>query len=221
MNDKKRALQAPFPDKDIEWRAQMSGDKNGSYWALLLAYVTNRAIQERLDDVMGIENWKNEFLPAPDGGVMCGLSINFDDSWVTKYDGAENTAMEAVKGGLSGAMKRAAVQWGIGRYLYNLEATIVSLYDKKQNDDDLPITIKEGSTKKRMYCKRPKLPEWALPDDGSKSTPAPEQLEEIRILSAQTGKPANLTEVKIKTLLTYRQAEDYLKELRKRSSKEG
>ena len=38
-----------------------------------------------------------------------------------KWDAAENTQVEAVKGGRSGAMKRAAVQWGIGRYLYNLE----------------------------------------------------------------------------------------------------
>ena len=37
-----------------------------------------------------------------------------------KTDGAENTDYEPVKGGLSDAMKRAASQWGIGRYLYKL-----------------------------------------------------------------------------------------------------
>src|SRR5690606_35268028 len=40
--------------------------------------------------------------------------------WITKWDGAENTDVQAVKGGLSSSMRRAAVQWGIGRYLYRL-----------------------------------------------------------------------------------------------------
>ncbi|WP_263317101.1 Rad52/Rad22 family DNA repair protein, partial [Enterobacter hormaechei] len=55
------------------------------------------------------------------GGVECGISIKVEGEWITKWDAAENTQVEAVKGGRSGAMKRAAVQWGIGRYLYNLE----------------------------------------------------------------------------------------------------
>jgi hypothetical protein len=116
-------------------------------------------------------------------------------------------------------MKRAAVQWGIGRYLYNLDATIVSPTEEKSSDTDILIKIKKDKNDKYgdpYYCKRPTLPAWALPDDGSSSDPTPEQLSEIRGLSNLAGKPANLTEVKIKTLLTRRQAEDYLKELRKR-----
>jgi hypothetical protein len=121
-------LQQPFPASDIEWRVQQAGESNGKIWAQVLCYVTNRAIQERLDEVFGVFGWKNSYDKAPDGGVLCGISVWDADKqeWVPKYDGAENTAMEAVKGGLSGSMKRAAVQWGIGRYLYNLEATFVS-----------------------------------------------------------------------------------------------
>ncbi len=67
------------------------------------------------------------------GGVECGISIKIDSEWVTKWDAAENTQVEAVKGGRSGAMKRAAVQWGIGRYLYNLEEGFAQTsLDKKQ-----------------------------------------------------------------------------------------
>lgn len=177
-------LQVPFPDKDIEWRAQRSGLKDGKGWAVLLAYVTNRAIQDRLDEVMGIDKWRNEYEKAPDGGVMCGLSLYFDD-WITKWDGAENTNVEAVKGGLSGAMKRAGSQWGIGRYLYNLDATIVSLSDTKNRDTDLMILVKEdnGKAHKRMYCARPKLPEWALPQE----LPTIEQLIKIKGLLLQAG----------------------------------
>ena len=121
-------LKEPFPPEDIEWREQRNGiDRNGRPWALVLAYVTNRAIQNRLDEVCGLENWKNQFIPGPNGGVLCGISIRINGEWVTKWDGADNTDIESVKGGLSDAMKRSAVQWGIGRYLYNLEATFARI----------------------------------------------------------------------------------------------
>jgi hypothetical protein len=77
---------------------------------------------KRLDEVCGKAGWRNEYRDIPNnGGVECGISIKVEGEWITKWDAAENTQVEAVKGGRSGAMKRAAVQWGIGRYLYNLE----------------------------------------------------------------------------------------------------
>src|SRR4028119_590477 len=112
-----------FDPEDIEWRIGQVGEtKTNQLYATALAYITNRAIMNRLDEVCGPENWRNEFMKGPEGGVLCGLSI-YDEGkkeWVTKWDGAENTDIEAVKGGLSDAMKRAGYQWGIGRYLYDL-----------------------------------------------------------------------------------------------------
>lgn len=103
----------PFSPEDIEWRIQQSGKtRDGKVWAMVLAYVTNRAIMKRLDDVCGKAGWRNEYRDIPNnGGVECGISIKIDSEWVTKWDAAENTQVEAVKGGRSGAMKRAAVQW--------------------------------------------------------------------------------------------------------------
>ena len=49
-------LQLPFPPEDIEWRAQSSGFGTNGAWALIMPYVTNRAIQERLDQTFGIMN---------------------------------------------------------------------------------------------------------------------------------------------------------------------
>jgi len=151
-------LSKPFPAKDIEWRVQSAGEKNGKVWAMVLAYVTNRAIMERLDDVVGAGNWKNEFKEWMKESVLCGLSIKIDGEWVTKWDGADNTDIEATKGGLSGAMKRAAVQWGIGRYLYNLDATMATILDHGEHFQ---------KAKKDCYpafkWNAPILPEWALP----------------------------------------------------------
>lgn len=185
-NDLWKALAAPFPAEDIEWRVQQSGVKNSKGWAMVLAYVTNRAIQQRLDDVFSPAGWKNEYSKAPDDGVLCGISIRVSRGnsdrvtvsvdgepveyaeayeWVTKYDGAENTALEAVKGGLSGAMKRAAVQWGIGRYLYQLESTFVEVSTSKTNEATNYVNIKDKDHKSLMtgYWGAPKLPAWALP----------------------------------------------------------
>lgn len=211
----KLALQAPFEDKDIEWRAQRSGIKDGKGWAVLLAYVNNRAIQERLDEAVGIDKWRNEFEKAPDGGVMCGISILFTD-WVTKWDGAENTHVEAVKGGLSASMKRAGSQWGIGRYLYNLEAKIVYLNDQKKSDSDLMITVKEDGQKypKRMFCARPKLPDWALPSSNDLGS-----LHKIRSLAKQLNHPESVTETRIKNTTTIHDAQLVIDDLEARKAK--
>ena len=170
MTDIVDKLKAPFDPFDVEWRVQSVGKTQASkLWAIVIPYVTNRAIQERLDEVCGIEGWKNEFSETPNGkGILCGISIKFgttDPEWITKWDGAEDTAVEAVKGGLSSAMKRAAVQWGVGRYLYRLEAVILTPLDKQPANmaDYIMTPVKIEGKKTRIYFKRPNLPTWALP----------------------------------------------------------
>jgi len=148
MEDNKimKELNAPFKPNEIEWRVgATNADKTKG---IALAYVTNRAIQKRLDDVVGIFGWKNEFQTWKDNKQLCGISIYFEGEWITKWDGADDTDKEATKGGLSGAMKRAACQWGIGRYLYDIPNQWVKI--KKQG-------------KSYVLAETPKLPNWALP----------------------------------------------------------
>ena len=117
-------LSAPFNENEIEWRVgSTTKDKTKG---MMLAYVTNRAIMNRLDDVVGPENWKQTFRELHDG-VVCALSIRVNDEWITKEDGADLTKIETTKGGISDAMKLAAVQFGIGRYLYDAENVWVDL----------------------------------------------------------------------------------------------
>lgn len=168
-------LDEPFAPQDIEWRIQQSGKSGqGKIYAMVLAYVTNRAIMARLDDVCGKANWRNEYQPAPAGGVMCGISIKVHGEWITKWDAAENTQVEAVKGGMSGAMKRAAVQWGIGRYLYNLEEGFAQTSDTKRNEWNR-AKLKDGNT--TFWWCPPQLPSWALPPDNQQQKQSATQLE--------------------------------------------
>lgn len=127
-------LSKPFAPEDLEWRLQ--GTNKNKTGGFAVPYVTNRAIQDRLDDVVGPENWRNEFRPWHGNGKkeaqICGISIYNEQrkEWITKWDGAEDTDIEAIKGGLSDSMKRAAVQWGVGRILYKMDTVWVDIEQK-------------------------------------------------------------------------------------------
>lgn len=118
MNIKK--LSDEFPKESISWRPQGKISSRGS--VLALAYIDARDVMQRLDDVCGPENWMDAYVESAKGRVICTLSININGAWVSKSDGAGDTAVEGEKGGLSDAFKRAAVKWGIGRYLYDIDA---------------------------------------------------------------------------------------------------
>lgn len=113
-----KLLAEPFDESDVEFRAGAATDDRTR--AMALAYITARAVMDRLDKTCGPENWRDQYDEGPGGGVLCGMSIKINNEWITKWDGAENTQFEGVKGGLSSSFKRAAVKWGIGRYLYDL-----------------------------------------------------------------------------------------------------
>ncbi len=122
MSDIFASLAAEFPRDAVSWRAQTL-TKDGSK-ALALAYIDSRDVQDRLDAVVGPENWQDRY-EVHGAKTICYLSLRIDGEWVTKADGAGDTAVEAEKGSLSDAFKRAAVKWGIGRYLYSLDAVWV------------------------------------------------------------------------------------------------
>lgn len=114
-----KQLFAEFPREAISWRAQ-SVTKDGSK-ALALAYIDARDVMDRLDDVCGSANWQDRY-EFHGARTICYLSIRIDGEWVTKADGAGDSDVEAEKGAISDALKRAAVKWGIGRYLYHIES---------------------------------------------------------------------------------------------------
>ena len=144
MEIKLDRLKEYFSEHDIEWRVANSGMNAGKPWAVVLAYVTNRAIMDRLDNVVGPENWKNEYREWHGNSQLCGISIRINGEWVTKWDGADNTNIESTKGGLSDSMKRAAVQWGIGRYLYNFPSNFAIFIDDKNKNAKYKAKIKTG-----------------------------------------------------------------------------
>ncbi|MGL5085727.1 MAG: Rad52/Rad22 family DNA repair protein [Clostridium sp.] len=127
------ALKKPFELHEIEWRVGSSFERNGEVKALALPYVTSRAIMDRLDEVFGLDGWSDEYKPWGNSAQLCGITVRIGDREITKWDGADSSDIEAVKGGLSNALKRTAVKFGIGRYLYSFDPIWVRCDVKGKN----------------------------------------------------------------------------------------
>ena len=107
------ALAAPFEPEEVKIRSQTGRQ---------LHYVTARTVMNRLDNVLGPENWWDEYVPS-ENSVLCRLTIRLPDGVaLTKADAGGYAGMsdsgDDDKSGYSDAFKRAAVKLGVARYLY-------------------------------------------------------------------------------------------------------
>ncbi|MCM1497243.1 MAG: Rad52/Rad22 family DNA repair protein [Clostridium sp.] len=127
-------LKKPFPVEKLSWRV---GNKNKDKTkANMLVYIDSRDVQDRLDEVCGINGWSDSYENVG-GRLVCTIAIHVEDGWTSKSDGAGDTDIEGEKGGLSDAFKRAAVKWGIGRYLYNAKDFNTWVSCKDMSDFDI------------------------------------------------------------------------------------
>lgn len=131
-------LKKHFHPSLIKWRVGATNSGRGKP----LAYIDARDVMRRLDGVLGPENWSDHYEETNSGRVICRLSINISleteefGRWITKSDGAGSTGFEGEKGAISDAFKRAAVKWGIGQYLYNVETPWIELSKGKYMPND-------------------------------------------------------------------------------------
>lgn len=117
-------LTAPIAPERVSWRVgSTTQDKSKG---MALAYIDARDVMQRLDEVCGPAGWQCRYSHA-NGKTVCDIGVKCDSEWVWKADGAGDSDMEKEKGALSDAFKRAAVRWGIGRYLYDLDSPWVKL----------------------------------------------------------------------------------------------
>lgn len=148
------SLQKEFPKNEVKWRLQQSGVGKNGFWAQAIAYIDARAVMDRLDEQVGVNNWSDRYIKHDDC-VECTISLFIDGKWIDKSDVGEFTNIEKNKGGYSDAFKRAAVKWGIGRYLYEIPTTFV---DCQQQRDDKNGFSNYGQTKdkKKFYWRNPR-----------------------------------------------------------------
>lgn len=162
-------LAAPFPPDAISWRVgSTNSDKTKG---LALAYIDARDVMDRLDAVCGVTGWQNEFIETPKGRIMCRIGIRTADGWVWKGDGAGETDVESEKGAISDALKRAAVHWGVGRYLYSLPATWVQIEQRGKSSiikDSERARLRAVAAKSTGATTAPQSP---APDAASENPP--------------------------------------------------
>ena len=164
ISDLWQKLTAPFPEVDIDWilkEEDVTRGADGVYRGRCFPYINARAVQQRLDDVFGFY-WSTKMNATTFGGgsragVICELSVFLPGvGWLTKTDACDLSKVEPVRGGASGALKRVAVQFGIGRYLYSLDDTTVVLAAKGSRS----LRIDNNTL---LYWETPLMPAWALP----------------------------------------------------------
>lgn len=106
-------LAAPFANDEVRSRSQGGRE---------FTYVTARTVMNRLDEVLGPANWWDDYTPM-ENAIICRLTIRLPDGEaLTKSDaGGMSTTSDTSdyeKSGFSDSFKRAAVKFGVGRYLY-------------------------------------------------------------------------------------------------------
>lgn len=129
----------------VRWRVLTS--KGGI--SRIVAYQDARDVQKVLDHVCGPENWENE--PSNiNGKLYMAIRIRTESGWVSKSDVGTETAVEAVKGEASDAMKRAAVAWGIFRDIYEYDYIVLKNNGKDPlTEDGKPLLTPDAIT---LYC---------------------------------------------------------------------
>lgn len=109
-----------FDIKDISWKVVTCKWNNGKPWAMITPYLNASAIQQRLDDVFGWDNWKTEY-KVEGTYAICYLSAFSSNrkEWIKKENVCEIDSEQnnPIKAAYSGAFKRVALEFGIGRYL--------------------------------------------------------------------------------------------------------
>ena len=152
----KKQLAAPFHSYYVGWKAQATNrDKTR---ALAVAYIDARTVMDRLDQVVGPGNWSDTYrlVSAGDGelAIECTLTLfgvpKADIGTADETDDGSQASLS--KSAYSDALKRAAVKWGIARYIYRIPKQWVG-YDAAR----------------KQLAETPELPSWAQPG-GTRST---------------------------------------------------
>ena len=171
-------LAKPFPANAISIKVQTK--PNDKMKSLCVAYIDARDVMDRLDSVVAGE-WSDVYTKAPSGGLECALTV----CGVTRRDvGADDNDNETEKAGYSDAFKRAAVKFGIGRFLYSMPKMFAEVKQIGKN-----FYLADGEEKRLQgiiaaHLSGKPQPQQVEKERPSQSEPAPKVTNEI-ITSAE------------------------------------
>lgn len=157
----------PFPLDSIKFRIGATNKRQTNpdppTRGIPLPYIDARDVMTRLDNVVGFDGWQTDMAFGSDGILACKLSVLIDGQWIVKTDVAGETGThgnfdksDSQKGSGSDGLKRAAVQFHIGRYLYWIKPNWIDLVEGSLPPDKtiLELVYPDGT---------PLWPSWASP----------------------------------------------------------
>jgi hypothetical protein len=137
--DIKNTFQQLAKPMDYQWRLKSTTRQKGAdklypvgTKGQFLAYIDARDVYNRLDEVVGCQAWDSdwEVVDAARMAVKATITLYIGDRIISKSDvGYPNGTQdeEPLKSAVSDAIKRTAVQFGIGRFLYDLDPKWVEI----------------------------------------------------------------------------------------------
>ncbi|HZW29023.1 MAG TPA: hypothetical protein VFF08_11240 [Trueperaceae bacterium] len=172
-----RALSEPFDETDIKYRAgAISRDKKR---AQALPYADPRVYEDRLNALVP-GAWEVEFEPWGETRIICRLTIHgvTRSSTGESGDGPEAVAGTAAE---AQAFKRACAKFGLGRYLYSMDAQWVD-YDPEKRQLVLDPKPPRSPAPMRAAASRPsERPQEAR---APRTTKGPQRLDREMALQA-------------------------------------
>jgi len=117
-----KALAAPFREADVSWVVVATSNKNTPQMTELWApYLEADPIIDRLDEVLGPDGWSLDIEAVGERGAICRLTILGVMKAGAGQIAADQKTDQPFKAAATDALKRAAVLFGIGRYLHKVQ----------------------------------------------------------------------------------------------------
>lgn len=154
----------------FKWRVQSFSKQKPQ--ATCVAYIDSRDVQDVLDANC---LWSDRYYEE-NGMLFCEITIHADGREYKRSDTGSESQADKEKGHSSDAFKRAAVKFGVGRFLYSQKIQYLPANEKKTNNN-YPFVIDENG--KRVWditklinnkLKKPKSLN-RYPDHNTQSTP--------------------------------------------------
>lgn len=149
-------LSRPFPPDELSFRP-MGVKANSKGMVSCCAYISARSVIERLNETVGA-GWQDSYLVLPSGEVQCQLGLKINGEWIHRADvgsqSEQSDSGDRMKAAHSDALKRAAMKFGIGLYLYRL-----------------PRMYAPFDANRKALTGRPELPLWAIPENCREAGP--------------------------------------------------
>ncbi len=121
--------------KEIPYRWRIQNFNKSGTKASAVAYIDARDVMDILDEAVGPDNWQDGYRIEGDL-LIAGIGIRTQGEWIWKHDTGTKSNVEEEKGQISDAFKRAAVKWGVGRFLYDIEIQYVNINKEKRPVDE-------------------------------------------------------------------------------------